>query len=202
MSSALLESSPRSEEEKYFPRLLTCADLEALPEELPSGTVRYELHDGVLVIMAPPGGIHSLATVRFVKYFLIHGEDKGLGRTYVEITLLLRRNPDHVLVPDVAFLSKDKFPPVMSPQGYLETIPELIVEVRSPSNTLAELARKAADYLQAGALVVWVADPVAERILVYRSGQPVRIVAKDEILDVPEVIHGFAVRVKELLGLA
>ena len=47
----------------YEPKLLTVADLAALPSELPSGTVRYELHHGVLVTMPPPGDIHGAAGV-------------------------------------------------------------------------------------------------------------------------------------------
>lgn len=35
-------------------RLLTAADLAVLPTELPSGSVRYELDDGELVVMPPP----------------------------------------------------------------------------------------------------------------------------------------------------
>src|SRR5205807_1558342 len=40
------------------PRPLTAADLALLPEELATGTVKYELDDGRLVIMPPPGDIH------------------------------------------------------------------------------------------------------------------------------------------------
>ena len=36
-------------------RLLTAADLAVLPRHSPSGDVKYELDDGRLVVMAPPG---------------------------------------------------------------------------------------------------------------------------------------------------
>ena len=51
-------------------RLLTVADLAVFPDELPSGPVKYELDDGKLVMMAPPGGPlkmgirHRATTVR------------------------------------------------------------------------------------------------------------------------------------------
>jgi hypothetical protein len=57
-----------------------------------------------------------------------------------------------------------------TPEGYLETIPELVVEVRSKNDTLAALEHRAQDYLLAGAAVVWVVDPISRNV----SDQPQR----------------------------
>jgi Uma2 family endonuclease len=71
-----------------------------------------------------------------------------------DVGIVLTRNPDHVLGPDAVFITYARLPIRRSPKGYLETIPELIVEVKSTNDTLAALERKAQDYLQAGAVVV------------------------------------------------
>ena len=43
--------------------------------------------------------------------------------------------------------------------GHPELAPDLAVEIKSPSNTYAELADKAAMWLRYGSRQVWMADP-------------------------------------------
>ena len=59
-------------------RLLTAADLAALPDELPSGPVKYELDQGRLVtLMAPPGEIHGFHQGTIIYLLKLHGERAG-----------------------------------------------------------------------------------------------------------------------------
>jgi Uma2 family endonuclease len=180
-------------------RLLTAADVAVLPRSLPTGDVDYELHDGRLVVMAPPGEGHGRRQARFARYLVTEGEERGHGQAYAEVGVLLRRNPDHLLGADAAFVSSAQLPVRTSPEGYLLTIPELIVEVRSKNNTQPEIDEKVDDYLKAGASVVWVADPDARSITVYEPKKaPVTFNATDT-LTAPAVIPGFAVVVGDLL---
>jgi Uma2 family endonuclease len=60
MSGTIPESTaPASLPPDCVPKLFTVADLAVLPSELPSGTVRYELHHGRLITMPPPGNTHG-----------------------------------------------------------------------------------------------------------------------------------------------
>jgi Uma2 family endonuclease len=184
----------------YEPKLLTAADLAALPSELPSGTIRYELHHGVLVTMPPPGDIHGAVESNLAAELKMQGERRGHGKARSgDVGTVLARNPDHVLGPDAVFITNARLPIRRSPEGYLETIPELIVEVRSKNETLAALERKAQDYLQAGAVVVWVVDPINRNVVEYRQGVPSRMYAEDDTLTVPDLIPGFALLVREAL---
>jgi Uma2 family endonuclease len=179
--------------------LLTAADLARLPRTLATTDVRYELHDGRLVVMAPPGADHGRRQARFAAYLVTHGELRGHGLAYVEVGVLLRRGPDHLLGPDAAFLAADQLPPRLSPEGYLLTVPALVVEVRSRNDTGPELAARAADYLASGVRLVWVADPEGRTVTAYRSGEPPRVFGAAETLTAEPVIPGFAVPVAELL---
>src|SRR5205823_3140893 len=85
-------------------RLLTAADVAVLPTHLPTGDVKYELHDGRLVVMAPPGEGHGRRQARFLAYLFRQGEQLGHGQAYGEVGVLLRRKPDHLRGPDAAFL--------------------------------------------------------------------------------------------------
>jgi Uma2 family endonuclease len=186
--------------EGYEPKLLTAADLAALPSELPSGTVRYELHHGVLVTLPPPGNIHGAVESNFAYYLKSQGELRGYGKARSgDVGIVLQRNPDSVDGADAVFITNARLPIRCSPEGYLETIPELIVEVRSKNDTLAALERKAQDYLRAGAVVVWVADPSNRNVVEYRHGIAPRTYAEDDPLSVPDLIPGFALLVRAAL---
>ena len=71
------------------------------------------------------------------------------------------RNPDRLVGADAVFIANSSLPIRESSEGYLETIPDLVVEVRSKNDTLPAVQRKVDDYLTAGVKVVWVVDPAA-----------------------------------------
>jgi Uma2 family endonuclease len=178
---------------------LTAADLARLPRTLATTDVDYELHDGRLVVMAPPGAHHGRRQAKFVRYLQTEGEERGHGLAYAEVGIILRRNPDHLLGADAAFLSTGQLPPQLSPEGYLLTVPALILEVRSKNDTQPEIDGKVRDYLAAGAALVWVADPDTRAVTAHRPGQPVRVFTAAEFLTADPVIAGFSVAVAELL---
>jgi Uma2 family endonuclease len=178
--------------------LLTAADLALLPSELASGTVRYELHHGRLLITPPPGDIHGAVQANTVTEFKLQGERRRLGKARTEVGVILWRNPDHVLAPDVLFISNASLPLHLSPEGYLETIPDLAVEVRSKSDTDQEIADKFKDYLKAGVRVVWVPDPERTIVTVYRRGRRPKVFQETDTLTAEDIIPGFHVRVSRL----
>jgi Uma2 family endonuclease len=183
----------------YEPKIFTIADVAEMPSDLPSGSVDYELHHGVLVTMPPPGDIHGAVESNISAELKVQGERRGLGKARGEVGIILARNPDHLLGADAAFISNARLPIRRSPEGYLETIPDLVVEVRSKNNTLAALERRAEDYLQAGVVVVWVVDPINRNVVEYRQGGSSRTWGEDETLTVDDIIPGFALLIRDAL---
>ncbi len=180
-------------------RLFTVADVAAMPDHLPSGPVKYELHDGRLIAMSLPGDIHGYRQLLFASYLFIYGQQRGYGEARGEVGVILRRYPDHLRGPDAAFLTTAQLPPLTSPEGYLTTIPALVVEVRSKNDTQPEVDAKVADYLAAGVVLVWVADPDARTVTAYQANQPPVVFAAADALTALPVIPGFAVLVGDLL---
>jgi Uma2 family endonuclease len=180
---------------------MTAADLAALPTESPSGTIIYELWKGVLRVMAPPGDAHAGLEGRIGGHLFMQGEFRGHGQVRTgEGGIILSRDPDTVVGADVAFLTKDQLPPRRSREGYSETIPALIVEVRSKNDTAAKIADKVAAYLAAGARAVWVADPDRRAFVVYRPGEPPIELREGDTLTADDIIPGFAVPVTDLFA--
>jgi Uma2 family endonuclease len=92
------------------------------------------------------------------------------------------------------------------PMRFLEGAPKFAVEVRSkkdygPSAELV-MAAKRADYFEAGTLVVWDVDPIAETITTYRSDDPTHplIFAKGQVADAEPAVPGWRVDVDWVFG--
>ncbi len=179
-------------------RWLTVADLAVFPTQLPSGPVEYELDRGKLVILTPHGPIHGHCQARISCEISLQRAKPDYGAAFTRVGFVASRNPDTVFAPDVAFVAKSKFPIQESPEGYLETVPDLVVEVRSKNDTVAELERKAAIYLAAGVGTVWLADPMNKAVTVLRQNLELRIYRIGETLESDEPIPGFKMRLADI----
>ena len=183
----------------YAPRLLTAADFAALPTDLPSGDVRYELNDGVVVVMPPPSYRHGRCQNKVVSALDGIAEVQlGLGVAVAEGCVVLRRDPDRVVGPDATFVLARSLPVRKSDEGFLETIPELVVEVRSKSDRAGAVRAKKEEYFAAGVLMVWGLDPDTSSVTVHRPGQPDQTFGPADTLVVDDLLPGFAVPVARL----
>ena len=178
-------------------RLLTAADLAVLPFELPSGPVDYELDNGRLIIVVPPGNIHGAVQSNIVTQLKLQGEFRQLGRARTEVGIVLWRNPDRVVGADVAFIVAASLPLRETPEGYLETIPEIVFEVRSKNDSRAAVQHKVEDYLKAGVRRVCVADAELQAVTVHSAGQPPRAFTAADALEFPDLIPGFRMPVSD-----
>jgi Uma2 family endonuclease len=74
--------------------------------------------------------------------------------------------------PDAAWMSKESWDAHKAERPFPHICPELIVEVRSSSDTLASLQAKMNDWITQGARLAWLVDPIRRKVYVYRPGQP------------------------------
>jgi len=110
-------------------------------------------------------------------------------------------NPDTVRGGDVCFFSYERLPRGPIPDGLLDVPPDLVVEVRSPSDLWTELFSKVGEYLAAGVRVVVILDPGSATASVYRADGEHVVFRSHEALTVPDVLPGFGVNVGFLFGL-
>jgi len=198
MRSGLLDV-PRFAPANTGKRLLTAADLAVLPTSLPSGDVRYELDNGSLVVMAPPGDGHARRQAKIARYLDTEAEERGLGEVRAEVTVVLRRDPDRVVGADAAFLLSASLPPRLSKEGYLETIPEIVVEIRSKNDSMNEVLAKKNDYLAAGVKLVWVLDQDDRTVTAHEPEKPAQVFHATDML-MTSLLPGFTVPVAKLFA--
>ena len=157
-----------------------------------------ELVDGILVRCPMPGMEHGEVCGNAFAIIREYVKARGLGRVVCNDTFV-RTRPAGYRGADVLFVSYALLPkeqPV--PKGPLEIPPELVVEVRSPTDRPGEIQTKVAEYLNVGVKVVVVLDPDIDAATVYRPTEeiPQRFSNGDE-LNLGDVLPGFAVPVKK-----
>ena len=75
---------------------------------------------------------------------------------------------------------------------YPELAPDLAVEVKSPSNSNPEMAAKAQMWLCYGSQVALVLDPATTTVRIYRPNTETITLGEDDVLDLGELLPGFA----------
>jgi Uma2 family endonuclease len=178
------------------PQLLTAEDLARMPDyEL------YELDRGRLVPLMLAGRPHGELTVRLTVRIHTFVETHDLGVVYSNDTgFIVERNPDTVRGPDIAFVGWDKY----EPSDESDTLPwgkqgpDLAVEVKSPSNTAAELNRKAEQYLNGGTRLVWLVNGQKKEVVVHAADRSVKVLRPGDVLDGEDVLPGFQLSLDEL----
>lgn len=152
-----------------------------------------ELVDGQLVRLPMPGSEHGEVCLTAGAMVRDHVKRAGLGRVMGNDTFV-RVRPDGVRGADVCFISYARLPKDRpTPKGPLEVPPELVVEVRSPTDRIKDVSAKAYEYLEAGVSVVLALDPDTQSAAVYRADElPQRFSNGDEV-SLADVLPGFAV---------
>ena len=171
---------------------LTAEDLLCLPDEHTDDGC-YELVEGKLYKMPPPGFRHGQVTANVTFLLTAHARQYRLGHVLAgDPGFILARDPDTVRGPDVAYISYQRLPAEQElPRGYPDMVPELAVEIVSPSQTGRYVQEKAETWLDAGVLMVWVVDPLRNQVTVHRASQDAVVLSSDDTLDGSPVLPGF-----------
>lgn len=164
---------------------------------------RTELVEGEVVRMTPAGATHGAVTARIGRLLDEYVEAHGLGVCCgAETGFILRRSPDTVRAPDAAVVVAANIPGTGLPDSFWPCAPDLAVEVVSPWDRPADVQTKVGEYFAAGTRLVWLVEPKAQTVRVYRSVRDVRVVGTDGHLDGGDVLPGFRCSVQRLFDIA
>ncbi|HVF49262.1 MAG TPA: Uma2 family endonuclease [Pyrinomonadaceae bacterium] len=176
-------------------RRMTADELLLLPED----GYRYELIDGELIRMSPTGFEHSTIMFRLGGRLNAHVEENDLGVVCGgDVGVVVSENPDTVIAPDLAFISKERIPAEGVHKGYLRQTPDLVAEIISPSEVLKESREKAERWLAEGARMVWLVNPRKRTVTVYRPAFAPQVLAETDELDGLDVVSGFRCAVAKI----
>jgi Uma2 family endonuclease len=152
-----------------------------------------------LIIMAP-NGLNSSARENVLSTELtIWARKDGTGIVYGPSAGYKLPN-GAIRGPDASWVRKSRLAVFTDKElekfGHL--CPDFAAEVRSPSNTLAELQDKMAEYIANGAQLGWLIDPYEARVYIYRPGQAVECLENPTTISGDPVLSGFVFNAAEI----
>ena len=135
-------------------RRMTLEEFFAIPE----GPPKVELEEGELIVTAQPSGRHQKVLLRLGRLIDGHVTQNQLGVVWPEIDVHLPGKA-RVYVPDLVFLASDHADRYSEQDGRIHGVPDLVVEIISPSTERRDRTTKFRAYQQAGVPWYWLADP-------------------------------------------
>ncbi len=173
--------------------LLTAAEFTRQPDK----GFRTELVRGTVVTINVPAPRHGQICGKVDRIVGNRADEYRLGHVVVnDSAVVTQHGPDTVRGADVAFYSFSRIPPGPLPAGYLDVVPELVFELRSPTDRWSRLLAKVSEYLDAGVTAVCVLDQTREALQIYRIDElPVTLHGDDELY-LPDILGDFRVPVR------
>ena len=168
--------------------------------QLPDSPFRHELINGELITMPLPKAPHGRATMRLGIPLGQFVWDHDLGEIYDHSGYQLTVNPDTVLGPDIAFISKERLKEVGEVEGYWQGPPDLAVEVRSPGDRRGKVNKKISLWLGSGAKQVWIVEPKHRSVTVYRSETDTTTFSGSDYLEAQDLFPGFRISLDRIFG--
>jgi Uma2 family endonuclease len=151
----------------------------------------YELVRGEVIELPPPVRPHGVVCVNVGTELLLYCRQRGKGYvTSNDSGVILEHDPDTVRGPDVALYEDAQTFEELHPK-YGEIPPRLAVEVLSPNDKAKQVTRKITDYLKSGVDLVWLIDPEARTVTVFRRDRGPVVVEESEELSGDDVLPGF-----------
>ncbi len=146
--------------------------------------------------MAPASGPHGSIANRIAYFLTDHVLKHGLGEVFAAETGY--RSPEQdgrkakpsVRAPDVSFVPTERVA-IAQRAGFVETAPDLVVEVFSPSDRAGEVGRKTLWWLKLGVLEVWNVDPMPQTVTVTRADGSARLYQMGEEAESVDALPGF-----------
>lgn len=147
---------------------------------------------GDLEVMVPTGGETGSRNASLTYQVMGWTLQNGTGVAFDSSTGFVlpngaARSPDaswarHEQLKDLSTEQKQRFLPLC---------PDFMIELRSPSDPLAPIEAKMREYLENGASLGWLIDPITRRVHVYRSGGTVEVLENPESISGDPVLPGF-----------
>lgn len=167
---------------------------------LPDDGWKYEVIRGELYMSPAPSPLHQRTSSNLT--FAMQGfvRERNAGEIFnAPIGVILPRELGTPVQPDILFIRRENLSIVG--ETTINGLPDLAVEVLSPSNWVDDRRTKFSAYAEAGIPEYWIVDPKAETVEVFRlAGESYELVeayARGDTV-VSTVLDGFSIAVSEI----
>jgi len=157
--------------------------------------------NGELILMSPSGSGTGRTNSELIYQLAAWARETNSGATFdsnAGFTL-----PDGSMrSPDAAWIAWPRWNALSKEEqaGFAPICPEFVIELRSPSDSLAELQAKMRSWVANGAEVAWLVDPARKTVEVYRPGREAEVVAGGSVVEGDGPVAGFVLELGRVWG--
>ncbi len=155
---------------------------------------------GELIIMPPPGSKTGLRNTEITVCLANWAKQDGTGVCFGADTGFTLPNGAK-RGPDAAWISLERWNsvPAELQEKLAPLCPDFVIELRSPSDDLADVEQKIEEYIANGARLGWLLDPFENLAVIYRPGQKPERVHSPTIISGDPVLPGFKFDFRDIL---
>jgi Uma2 family endonuclease len=156
--------------------------------------------DGELIALRPTGAKLGAGNLKLNRRLKSWSEKDGRGRAFDSSAGFTLPNGAK-RSPEASWLPVERWDTLSDEeqQGYAPLCPDFVVELRANRRQkLRSLKRKMAEYIDNGAGLGWLIDPVKKRVHVYRPGHPEECLEDPAEVSGEPVLRGFTLRLKDI----
>jgi Uma2 family endonuclease len=180
------------------------ATLSVTPEQfdrlcIDNPDLRLELTpDRELIVMAPAGGESGEKNLDLGIDVGLWNRKSGLGRAFDSST-----GYDFIAFgggkrsPDVSWIEKSRLEGVEI-VGFIPIVPDFVIELRSPTDSLKTLQKKMQEYRQLGVRLGLLINPQNKQVEIYQPGKDTEVLKSPTAIDCSEVMPGFALSMSRI----
>ena len=104
--------------------------------------------------------------------------------------------------PDASWIRNERWHALTEEQrdnSFSPICPDFVVELRSRTDRLKKLQKRMREYIEQGARLGWLIDPIRGTVEIYRPGRPVDRLMKPDSLSGEDILPGFVLDLKGIL---
>lgn len=154
---------------------------------------------GELIVMPPTGYDSGQRNAEITMQLRLWAKRDGTGATSDSSTGF--RLPDGaVRSPDASWIRNSRLATLSAEQRrrFLPLCPDFVIELRSETDSLSSLQDKMQQYLDNGAQLAWLIDPIQRRVYVYSPQAPVQELENPETISGEPALSGFVLDLREM----
>lgn len=179
---------------------MTAAEFWEFCKQNPEAVVERE-SDGQIVIMTPTttetGGMNFNLSLAIG----IWARRDGTGRCFDSSTGFTLPN-GAVRSPDLSWIAFERWNSLSDDErsGFARICPDFVIELRSESDRLGRLQAKLAEYIENGARLGWLIDPIERRVHIYKPESDPEVLSDPKEIGGGSVLQDFVLQMKEIWG--
>lgn len=162
--------------------------------------LKFELSARGELIIVPPTGMESGRKNSDLNYeFVSWARKDKRGKVFDSSTMFTLPNGAK-RSPDVSWILNERIEKltIKERQGFAKIVPNFVLELLSPSDSLSETQEKMREYIENGVSLGWLIDPKKKRVHIYRANGEIGVLDNPETVSGEDVLIKFKLNIREI----